>query len=167
MTNSPPVWLLDVDGVINVPRPGWSAAPQRARLWSPEDNYEYTLRWAPTLVDRIRHLHKTGLVEVRWCTTWCSEASALERLWQFPPLDRAFTEPLRDSAAAMAKLAAARQVLNRRQRLIWTDDAEVPASGALYDELTASGQALLIAPSPRQGLQPKDMDAIEAFIRQQ
>ena len=30
--------------------------------------------------------------------------------------------------------------------------------------MTVDGRALLIAPSPRRGLQPEDLDVIEAFI---
>jgi len=88
----------------------------------------------------------------------------VERLFALPRLDRAWLDELTGSAAAMAKLAAARQVLNQGRRLIWTDDAEVPTSGPVYDGLTVGDRALLIAPSPRRGLQPEHMDAIEAFI---
>lgn len=161
----PPVLLLDVDGVVNAMQPGWGGTPRKAGAWSASDSYEYTIRWAPALVDRIRDLHKAGTVEVRWCTTWCADADVLERLWRLPPLERAFTDPIKGRAASMAKLAAARQVLDDGRRLIWTDDVEVPTSGDLFDELTKSGRALLIRPSGRRGLQPDDLDAIEAFAK--
>jgi hypothetical protein len=157
----PPVLLLDVDGVVNATQPGWSAAPFKGTAYA--DGTGYTMRWAPALIDRIRHLHTAGIVEVRWCTTWCAFADQLERLWRLPELVRAFEEPINGRLAAVAKLAAARQVLAQGQRLIWTDDTEVPTGGDLYDELTADGRALLIRPSGRRGLQPDDLDAIERF----
>ncbi|SBT46968.1 hypothetical protein [Micromonospora narathiwatensis] len=53
--------------------------------------------------------------------------------------------------------------LNQGLHLIWTDDTEAPTSGPIYEELTRTGRALLIAPSPRLGLQPEHLDAIGAF----
>ncbi|MER6831967.1 hypothetical protein ABT352_38675 [Streptosporangium sp. NPDC000563] len=156
------MWLLDVDGVINVSRPGWGAAPRSGNAYSAGEAYR--MRWAPALLERIRTLHYAGIVEIRWCSTWCPDADQVERLFALPRLDRAWSDHLTDTAAAAAKLAAARQVLAQGRRLIWTDDVEVPTSGPVHDELTKTGRALLIAPSQRRGLQPEHMDAIEAFI---
>jgi hypothetical protein len=162
MTSDPPVWLLDVDGVINAAKPGWSAAPRRSTACA--EGTGWKMRWAPALMDRIRALHASGRVEIRWATTWCAYADQLERMWRLPPLGRAFNEPINGRAAGMAKLAAARAVLADGRRLIWTDDDEVPAPDwPLYAELTADGRALLIRPRGNRGLQPADMDAIEAF----
>ncbi|MGC4808477.1 hypothetical protein [Micromonospora sp. DT233] len=161
----PSVWLLDVDGVLNASRPGWGGPPRRSGCWSSVDNYEYTMRWAPALIERIRNLNRSGAVELRWCSTWCADATALERLWALPPLKRAFADPVRGDAASAAKLAAARKVLADDRRLIWTDDTEVPLDGDVHDELVAAGRALLIRPRGSTGLQPEHMDRIEAFAR--
>ncbi|MBG0825954.1 hypothetical protein HS048_35370 [Planomonospora sp. ID91781] len=159
-----PVWLLDVDGVINVTRPGgWAGMPRRGTAYSGGEVYR--MRWAPALIDRIRALHRAGGVEIRWCSTWCADADEVERLFGLPPLARAWSGRLPGAAAAAAvKLAAARQVLAHGRRLVWADDVEVPACGPVCEELTEGGRALLIAPSPRTGLQPADLDAIEAFV---
>ncbi len=157
-----PVWLLDVDGVINVARPGWGTAPRSGTAYS--DGTAYRMRWAPALIDRIRALHRAGGVEIRWCSTWCADAEQVERLFALPRLARAWSGHLSSTAAATAKIAAARDALTRGRRLIWTDDIEVPTGGPVHDELTKGGRALLIAPSPRRGLQPEHIDAIEAFI---
>lgn len=159
----PPVWLLDVDGVINASRPGWSAPPRKGYAYA--GAHEYRLRWAPALIQRIRDLHKAGAVEVRWCTTWCAYADQLERLWALPPLGRAFTDDINGHAASVAKLAAARQVLAGGRRLVWTDDTEVPLFGDVHDDLTAAGRALLIRPRGSTGLQPDHLDQIEAFAK--
>lgn len=157
-----PVWLLDVDGVLNVARPGWGAAPQSGTAYS--GGQAYRIRWAPALVTRIRALHHSGLVEIRWCSTWCSDADQIERLLGLPRLDRTWHHDISPQAAPTAKLAAARAVLDQGRRLIWTDDDAIPASGPVRDELTATGRALLIAPMPTRGLQPDDLDTIEAFL---
>lgn len=163
---APPIWLLDVDGVINATRPGWGAAPRKRDVWSSSSNQSFILRWAPPLITRIQRIQRDGLAEIRWCTTWCCDADALETLWSLPPLSRAFTDPINGREASMAKLAAACQVLAEGRRLVWTDDAEVPTSGETYDRLTFDGQALLIAPHPSRGLQPEDMDRIETFLKE-
>jgi hypothetical protein len=157
----PPVWPLDVDVVVNATRPGWSAAPRRATACADGDGWR--LRWAPALIGRIRTLHVSGTVEVRWATTWCAYATQLERMWRLPLLERAFTGPLVGAAAAAAKLAAARRVVASGWRLVWSDDEVVPSSGTVHDELTAGSRALLIAPASNRGLQPEHLDAIEAF----
>lgn len=161
-----PVWLLDVDGVVNATRPGWGAAPRRQMAYA--DGEAWPMRWAPALMDRIRALVVAESVEVRWCTTWCAWADQLERMWRLPPLGRAFTGKINGSAASVAKLAAARAVMkDEGRRLIWTDDAEVPTFGDVYDELTADGRALLIRPAGNRGLQPEHMDQIEKFLTEE
>ncbi|MBO3741503.1 hypothetical protein [Actinoplanes flavus] len=156
------VWLLDVDGVLNATRPGWGAAPRSGTAYG--DGHPYRLRWSSALITRIRALHDTGTVTVRWCSTWCADADQIERLFALPRLERAWTDPISHSAAPAAKLAAARAVLDQGHRLIWTDDDAVPTSGPVHDELLATGRALLIAPLPNRGLQPEHLDAIEAFV---
>lgn len=161
---SRPVWLLDVDGVLNATRPGWGAAPHHGTAHS--DGYPYRLRWAPALITRIHALHNAGHVTLRWCSTWCAYAGQVEHLLGLPRLERAWTHPISHDDALIAKLAAARAVLDQGHRLIWTDDEAVPTSGPIHDELAATGRALLIAPPSRHGLQPEHLDAIEAFLTQ-
>lgn len=157
-----PVWLLDVDGVLNATRPGWSAAPRNGTAYG--GGHPYRLRWAPALITRIRALHQAGSVTLRWCSTWCADADQVERLFALPPLERSWTGPISHSAAPAAKLAAAHAVLDQGHRLIWTDDDAVPTSGPVHDELVATGCALLIAPLANRGLQPEHLDTIEAFL---
>jgi hypothetical protein len=157
-----PVWLLDVDGVINVGWPEWDGGSRSGSAYS--SGQEFLIRWAPALIERIRGLHERYAVDIRWCSTWCCDADQLERLFGLPALERAWTADINGLVAAAAKLAAARQVLAEKRRLIWTDDTEVPTDGPLYDELTRDGRALLIAPHWRRGLLPEHLDAIEAFV---
>ncbi|MEV0134951.1 hypothetical protein AB0H83_41680 [Dactylosporangium sp. NPDC050688] len=162
----PPVWLLDVDGVLNVRRPLWG--PSLCRGTAHSAGVDWPIRWAPLLITRIRHLALAGLVEVRWCTTWCPDADALEHLFDLPPFGRALTAADLDRVddTDPLKLAAARGVLADRRRLVWTDDTAVPDPGPESAALTAGGRGLLIKPNPRRGLRPSDLARIEAFARQ-
>jgi hypothetical protein len=74
----PPVWLLDVDGVINASKPGWGGPPVSRRIWA--NGKHLVVRREPALIARIRELINARAVEVRWCSTWCPWADQLERL---------------------------------------------------------------------------------------
>ncbi len=159
MSTPPPVFLLDVDGVINANRPSWGAPPRQGYAYA--DCAEWRMRWAPSLVDRLRTLHTGGHVELRWCTTWCDHADQLERLFGFPRLVRAFGA-CGDQAPEL-KFAAAVDVVASGRGLIWADDDAIPRSGPEVEELLAAG-ALLIRPDARRGLQPADLDLIDGWL---
>lgn len=157
-----PIWLLDVDGVINATFSGWSAAPHKGYAYA--NGRRFKIRWAPALIQRIRDLHEAGAVEIRWSTTWCDEAGQLERLFKLPKLGRAFKVDDLFSVSEY-KLLAAREVIALGRRLIWTDDGVVPFYRHLFEAEIEAGKALLIAPRESRGLQPDHLDAIEAFAR--
>ncbi len=157
-----PVWLLDVDGVVNALNPGWgdTARAKCAGL---------TIRWAPDMVARIRALHASGLVEVRWSTTWCGFPDQLAALGALLDMhfESAFTRRPIPKTWADLKAEAAHMVLAEGRRLVWADDSEVGAARQLYPMVAAAeadGRALLVQPDSRSGLQPEHLDAIEAFV---
>ena len=162
------VWLLDVDGVINGSRAGWSRQPATATAYHLGNRYR--LRHEPMLLQRIHRLALSGLVKVRWSTTWNDAPGELSRV--FPalgPFPHAF-EPRLPKYPHLTydelKVRAALDVLAAGDRLIWTDDSVVGPARNMYLPLTAAearGQALLIAPNASRGLRPDDMDDIEAF----
>jgi len=157
------VWLLDVDGVINVDRPGWGGPPCNRDIEALGRTWR--VRWAPRLMSRIRALAEAGQVDLRWCTTWCPDAAKLELMWRLPPLRRALASPINHRTKEADKLAAAVDVLAAGHRLIWTDDDAIPSPGTpLYRSLVENDRALLIEPDHRRGLQPDDMERVEAFI---
>jgi hypothetical protein len=158
------VWLLDVDGVVNAFRAGWSAAPRVVQVYSAADSYDYRIRYEPRLVEAIRRIHTGGLAEVMWCTTWCSEAELLEEALGLPPLPRAFTERVTGAAASLAKVAAARRVIAAGRRLVWTDDVEVGLHADECGPWASSGRALLISPNSGRGLRPKHLRRVEHFV---
>jgi len=158
----PPIWLLDVDGVINghPQHAGWGDPPKRA---SPGPVY-----YEPRLIDRIRDIHARGIAEVRWCTTWCDYHLPLGRLEKVlgVSFERAFTDRPMSKTWAELKAEAAVAVLDGGRRLVWTDDDEADVAPRFYpvlDEAVRDGRALLIAPDSNRGLQPIHLILIEAF----
>ena len=159
-----PVWLLDVDGVLNVDNQGhWPCALKHGT--AVHQGTKYPMDWSPCLMRRIKKIIAADVVEIRWATSWCSCVDQLERLWGLPRLSRAFTDDINGYALAITKLTAALSVVNdEKRRLIWTDDVEVPyAFEPTYAELMTAG-SLLIRPRETYGLQPKHMNEIEKFL---
>ena len=164
--NSTPVWLLDVDGVLNALHPGWDSPAQQGVAVA--YGTAFRLRWAPALVDRIARLHRSGSVEVRWATTWVDEIDQVERLLRLPRFPTAFTGlgAAPSVQATGRKWAAALEVVEEERRpLLWTDDDAIPAWEDGVQRLGATGlPVMLVAPDPRTGLQPEHLAAIEAFL---
>jgi hypothetical protein len=160
-----PVWLLDVDGVLNAARPGWDETPAQGQAFV--DGVRYRLRWAPGLTRRIKALHRSGTVEVRWATTWVDHIAQVERLLRMPQLQTAFTGLAEDGVdPADLKVRAALNVVEiERRPLIWTDDDAIPGHGPLRERLQAAGvPILLMSPGSGHGLQPDDLAAIDDFV---
>lgn len=167
MDTTRPLWLLDVDGPINLEhgKPGWGVKPRRSRVIG-HDGRSFPLRWAPGLIVRIRNLHRSGAVEIKWATSWIGDTDLLAPVLGLPDFEPAYPDPgvPHTEVHIPLKQDAASQALTDGRRLIWTDDEAIPADWP--DRPDFEGIALLIAPRPNRGLQPEHMDAIEAFTRQ-
>lgn len=162
-----PVWLLDVDGVLNAARPGWDDVFNQGQAFV--DGVGFSLRWAPALIGRISAIVTSGAVEMRWATTWVDNIIQVERLLHLPRITTAF-EGLGcgqdGERTAALKLQAALDVVEvERRPLIWTDDSAIPDDGPEMDRLMDAGvPVLLLSPGSRQGLQPDDLAAIDDFL---
>lgn len=163
MISAPPVLLLDVDGVVNAMRPPWDDV-ERTKC------HGLTIRWAPAAVDRLRAMHDAGLVEVRWCTTWCGFPDQLAALGDVLGLDlmSAFGRRPASKTWGDLKVEAAIAVLAEGRQLVWVDDGEVDAGRRLFPAVAegeADGRALLVQPESLHGLTSEHLDEIEAFAR--
>jgi hypothetical protein len=165
-----PVWLLDVDGVLNAHRPGWGdkVAEGAARA----GGGQFWIRWSPELVERLVAIDATGAVEVRWATTWVPWIDSIEQLLGLPSWHVAWDGPY-DGAGTPAlptpirKLRSALEVVEHERRpLVWTDDDAIPSHGRERDRIVNAGVPfLLVSPATRAGLQLSDIEAIEEFVR--
>jgi hypothetical protein len=161
-----PVWLLDVDGVVNARHPAWEQPFANGNAFV--DGVTYRLQWAPALTRYIKSVHKRQAAEVRWATTWVDHIHQVERLLRLPAFPTAF----RGLGAAPSvgapdrKLSAALQVVEiERRPLIWTDDDAIPITGTQRRRLDESGvPILLLAPDPYEGLTPVHLKRIDQFL---
>ncbi len=184
---SPPLWLLDVDGVLNAA----TSSPDRS-VWDDWQRGEavaagrvWPIWFSPTVCRRIGHLHEEGSVDVRWLTTWEDDANAgLRELLGLPRLPVAGrarevhagnpgphgfvgrTPPR--PAPGWWKLTVARRVADPdpMRPLVWTDDDLRYEQEALAWAEDRPGPRLLVAPQTHVGLTPPQLDAIEEFCRQ-
>lgn len=157
-----PLWLLDVDGVLNAVCGSLPPGYVRDRING------YTITWSPAIIERIAALHNAGRVEVAWLTTWCEDADAL--LAEPLGLPRGLT--CMGSADHKAihdtwwKSVTAKRVSHGRA-LIWTDDdldyAERQGEVDWLRERT--GPTFALSPDPRTGLTAADLDRIEGFVQ--
>ena len=164
-----PVWLLDVDGVVNgTGRVGWGSAPRTARVTA--DGIPYQLRWAPQLITSICAL--LAVVDVRWATSWIDVGTEdLETAFGLPALPHAYPADASrlnqgrhlTQLHRAAKTRTALDVVATGRRLIWTDDEAIPTDGPERHLLAAAG-ALLISPDPRRGLREEHLRWIRDFL---
>jgi hypothetical protein len=157
-TDADYIWLLDVDGVINASRAGWSSKPLSGNAYF--NGFSYRMHWAPQLISRMRVLLQQPSVAIVWATTWCGDTDQLEKLFKLPALPSAAPTRMEGSD----KYKAALEVVDSGKKLIWTDDEFVPEFGPWYDELTKYNSSLLIKPRASRGLRPTDLDLIDQFV---
>lgn len=176
--NGVPVVLLDFDGPLNAlgPYPGRTTKrPRYNDIWGCQMSTgkartagrNWIVRWSPLLVQRLIRIHESGRAELRWCSTWNSDADSIERLLGLPELARAFDNTGKHVLdVPVMKRAAMQHVLEvEKRRAIWIDDMEVPFGWEpMHATLTAGGRALLIRPDGDLGLSPAHMDRIEQYI---
>lgn len=149
--------LLDVDGVLNASRAGWSRAPSKG--WAYSQGSAWKMQFEPQAMAKLRALIRNPAVRVLWATTWVGDTDQLETLFNLPALLSAASE----SMSVQDKQEAARRVVESGDKLIWIDDEAIPLSGELHNILT-SHDALLIRPASNRGLRPEDFDKIDAFV---
>lgn len=158
----PPVWLLDVDGVLNALDPGGLGWPDYVTFSA----RGFLLRYSPTLTSRIAELHATGRVEVRWLTTWEGDADRLlAPRMGLPPLAVASAAGEASAGGGWWKLPVAQRVREESgRRLVWTDDDLDRVDEALEWARDQAGDVLAVSPSSYVGLTPDDLAVIEAWL---
>jgi hypothetical protein len=168
--NGPPIVLLDVDGVLNA---GRFDAPQG---WRRGTFNGYQLCWDPTITARLREWHDSGRVELRWLTTWSTDADRLlaepmglpRGLQTYTRADVAptgFLGALR-GASGWWKLAAAREAAAAEpdRRIVWIDDDLAEQAADTGQWLAANPHVLVVAPDLFAGLTHEQLDEIEAWL---
>lgn len=157
-----PTWFLDVDGTI-APIFG-STPPSNAAAWStlyPGIPSDLTVRYRRGLISEIAAMHRSGLVDVRWLSTWDDEALsdwARLGLGPFPATPRA--EAAGRRAWWKGNVVATWMRLHPSGRVIWTDDDITRQRLRGLD----GSRLLTIAPDPTVGLTERHLAVIRQWI---
>jgi hypothetical protein len=176
----PPVWLLDIDGVLNAasrkppgfvwPRDQW--IQDRATV----GRHSLPILAARPVVDFIRQVHEQGRAEIRWHSTWQHDAKAVADLLDLPdfPVQEAPEWPDSAHDEVWWKLPAVQRVardgwqpeFRQSRALVWTDDdaygIDLPERDVAA--LRSTCPLLLVVPQARLGLTPKHLREIDAFL---
>jgi hypothetical protein len=170
-----PLWLLDIDGVVNALAGGPVPAVWPADAWVQRliitDIPDRGLMSLPILaarpvLDFIADVHHSGRAEVRWHSTWRTAAiTAFAPTLGLPtsiPMSVA-PEWTHRPDAQWWKLGAAERAVAAGRTLVWTDD-DLRVYGAETEHL-ASPRTLRIGPYSDTGLTPDELEAIATFLR--
>ena len=171
-----PIWLMDVDGVLNDWRFG-----QVANDWTRfEAASGWSITYSKSILQRIISLHESGVVEVKWLTTWCNRANAeLREEFGFAEDLDVLGTPQYKAEAQDYRLMRSRNESDRKfgwwklnavdefvkensdQRIIWTDD-DIADDRETKVFLKDNPQIFAVSPSPF--LSHNDLDTIESWI---
>jgi hypothetical protein len=177
-----PVWLLDIDGVLNVasrrpPRFVWPDG-QWIQDRASDGKHTFPMLIARPVVDFLREVHGKGRAEIRWHTTLQHSAKAVADLCGLPDFE-VQEAPEYETYFAICdeewwKLPAVERVIAEGWRrpwresraTVWTDDdacgRDLPP--VELDRLRGIAPLLVIAPQPRLGLTPKHLREIDQFL---
>ena len=166
-----PLWLLDVDGVINAiaghrtkaqarfPEGEWKMVTLYPQGFSRGLKIIYDLR----VVEFINEMHHSGKVEIKWLTTWVDQAnSILAPALGLPTLEVVGSQNDMIPSMPWWKLALAQREAAERD-VIWTDD-DMPFSSSAQQWVKSLDNMLAIAPADSRGLTHDHLDLIRKFV---
>lgn len=171
---SKPIWFLDIDGVINVPGPfSNEGGDNHDKLYATHPEWTnlmigvYPIMYAHRVVEFINRVHRSGLVQVQWLTSWNQTA-----VTEFAPAVGLDTFPVAGAKGSEFiypvekwwKYKTVEAVAGERN-FIWTDD---DLRAGFMDKLVrknhdAGFKSLIIAPHQSRGLNNLHLKSIEEF----
>jgi hypothetical protein len=169
-----PVWLLDIDGVVNALARGpvdgsWPAENWVQRVVTADiPNTGRTVLpifAARPVLDFITRVVASGVADVVWHSTWRAAAvTDLAPTLNLPAIPISIApEWTQRPERTWWKLPAAQRVVASGRRLVWTDD-DIAALPEQVADLEGRADTLLISPDPNTGLTADHLAAIAQFV---
>jgi hypothetical protein len=153
-----PIWFLDIDGIVNAA--GLDLPPHLVRTDATTAGTKWPIHYSPEVVAFINMVHRGGLAEVRWLTTWGQDART-----SFAPavgLDEFFAYDMYDSEDWWKAEIVAASVADEKRPFVWTDD-DITADD--IERLTTFGHpAATIPPITSHGLVASDLLKVLQFL---
>lgn len=171
MSNDLPIWLLDIDGVINPwpEDPPYFVWPTWTQVKVTSGPHDYPIKVAHGVRDFIIRVHEEGLAEIRWHTTWQQEANVLGRdvgLPEFPVQEAPEIGQWRYRNRLDWKVPAVFRVLGQEERpVLWTDDDHKRMLTQSQVRSLMELDCMMVTPDPDLGLTPRELEHIEHCLR--
>ena len=174
-TSPPPVWLLDIDGVLNATsrhQPPPAAWP--ADVWIDTKAQGLSRTWrilaARPVADFIRTIHQQHRAEIRWHTTWQHDATQVAAALGLPDFPVQDAPEFHRAAHLLArdewwKLPAVWRILAfEGRRVIWTDDDADPDLTDEQKTTLAAAGCHIVSPDPTTGLTAEHLRDIDEML---
>lgn len=150
-----PVWLLDIDGVVNMLG---GAKPGDNQDIAATQGMFFNITWRSSVTNFINKVINEGRADVRLCSTWVSDAKTMTDLLGLPELPLAFAADTDRYWVRPEKLNAAKILREAGIPFVWTDDEAIPRG------FGGDRNTLLIEPDPWNGLTEGDLAIIDHFL---
>lgn len=165
-----PLWLLDIDGVINAD----FNSRGHARIWGNEIHqtsiFNHKIQYAPRLIKFINQISRH--TEIMWCTTWGGRAETdfapgVGLLGGWASIVDVTGEQSLELSSFGDKLVAFNALKSggylRGRKVVWADD---DLNSSLAKSLKSGGDVdlLTVIPYGSVGLTPAHLDKITTFI---
>lgn len=172
-----PVWLLDIDGVINAnpyqkPTHVWPEGDWIETQVADSNGRKWPFMTAAPVIDFIQDVVWQDKAEVIWLTTWQNDAQKVAAEFRVPEL-AVVTNPM-DKRHRVSwihtwwKLQEALAIADWGRPIIWTDDdIGLEVRGFWKDRIRDKINSLLISPNGNEGLHPKHLARIEEFLKEE
>lgn len=174
-----PIWLLDIDGVVNslsnkAPRYVWPLETWHKIDVADTAGISWPILYSTEVIDRINAVHDSGLAEVRWHTTWqesalnFADAVGLRGFYiadapEFENLGQYTAQAILNCLPTWWKFPAALRVLQEEGRpLIWTDD-DVETGLRNYEWPEGLPDRLILPIRGTEGLKSSHFGQITSF----
>jgi hypothetical protein len=178
MDKKKPLWLLDVDGVINATSMCVASHIYPLASWQRLHVDGFQITAAKPVLDLLHMVHDDGLAEIRWHTTWQDRAWDVGEALGLPEFPVQYTDEWPDSSEKAArrmmvglprwwKVRAVYDLLGEGHRVLWTDDDIFPELPAVHrQKLKTLGKVRMLSPVSLYGIQPGEIRMIKRFLKE-
>jgi hypothetical protein len=159
-----PIWLLDLDGVLNAHAERGDRHAWPAEVWRRDEVRGWPMLVAQPVIDFVRAVHDQGRAEIRWHTTWQHHAQDFADRFGLPRFAIVDAPEFEYPDDGFWKLPAIVRAVDEGRPLVWTDDDAMGLRPARRLELAERVPLLVIAPPLHVGLCPRHLRQIDRFL---
>ncbi len=173
-----PIWLLDIDGVLNATSMKLPTHIYPTAAWTRQHVDGFQITAAKPVLDLLCKVHEEGLAEIRWHTTWQDRAPDVGAAFGLPEFDVQWTDEWPDSGEKAAqrimagypnwwKHPAVYRLVASGRKVLWTDDDIFGSLPAVHRQnLKKIGKVRMVSPTSLYGLQPGELRLISKFLKE-